>query len=104
MMNPMNNSSAFNRSGTGSQLQQTDPQIQMTLTQAGVSNFSQQLMMTEQMLQQVMTRLHYAQNQVQVQAQGQLRELQQLEQQIAQTLQQFQIVSRAAQAQPTVLM
>lgn len=81
-----------------------NPQARQNLTQAGASNLSQQLLNTQQMLQQVMQRLHNAQSQVQVQAQGQLRELQQLEMQVAQTLQQFQTVQQAVQSQGGLLM
>lgn len=74
----------------------TAAETQSMLTRAGVSNFAQQVQQIGQQLQYLMERLHYAQNQVQTQAQGQLRELQQIEQAIAMTAQQLQQAQAAS--------
>lgn len=56
----------------------TNPQA--NLTQAGVSNFSQQINSAYQQLQQVQRELIQTQNQIEVQAQAQIRQLRQLQQ------------------------
>lgn len=69
-----------------------------SLTQAGVSNFSQQVNNAYQQLQKVQRELIQAQNQVEVQAQAQARQLKQLQQLIeaaGQDIQQIDAMSRA---------
>lgn len=80
-----------------------DPNIQRMLTQAGVSNFAQQLQQIDQQLQYLVERLHYAQNQVQTQAEAQLRELQQIQQAIVLTTQQMQQAQISANIRPNLV-
>lgn len=80
-----------------------DANIRRTMTQAGVSNFAQQLQQIGQQLQYLMERLHYAQNQVQTQAEAQLRELQQIQQAINLTMQQMQQAQISANMQPNIM-
>jgi hypothetical protein len=75
----------------------------MYLTRAGVSNFAQQMQQIGQQLQYLMERLHYAQNQVQTQAEAQLRELLQIQQAIAMTVQQIQQAQTSANMQPNLM-
>lgn len=73
------------------------------LTQAGASNFAQQMQQIGQQLQYLKERLHYAQNQVETQAQAQLRELQQIQQAIVMTMQQMQQAQMSANLNPSPL-
>jgi hypothetical protein len=76
---------------------------QLMLTRAGVSNFAQQMQQVGQQLQYLMERLHFAQNQVQTQAEAQLRELQQIQQAIVMTVQQLQQAEIYANMQPNLM-
>ncbi|MBP1155718.1 MULTISPECIES: hypothetical protein [unclassified Paenibacillus] len=80
-----------------------DVSIQRMLTQAGVSNFAQQMQQIGQHLQYLTERLHYAQNQVQTQAEAQLRELHQIQQAIVLTMQQMQQAQISANMQPNLM-
>jgi len=71
------------------------------LTQAGVSNFSQQVNNAYQQLQKVQRELIQTQNQIEVQAQAQLRQLKQLQQLIeaaGSEVQQIDAMSRNQQS------
>lgn len=77
--------------------------MQQMLTRAGVSNFAQQVQQISQQLQYLTERLHFAQNQVQTQAEAQLRELQQIQQAMLMTMQQMQQAQMLANIQPNVM-
>jgi hypothetical protein len=77
--------------------------MNLMLTRAGVSNFAQQMQQIGQQLQYLMERLHFAQNQVQTQAEAQLRELQQIQQAVAMTVQQLQQAQMSGNMQPNLM-
>lgn len=80
-----------------------DDNLHQALERAGAGNFAQQLQQIAQQLQFfLMERLHYAQNQVQTQAQAQLREFQQIQQEIAMAVQQLQQAQMSAGTQPNM--
>lgn len=91
--------SVTNQTGMSSSYQQQGiaGNPQQTLTAAGVSNISQQFIRAEQDLQKVHRDLSQAQNQVQVQAEGQIRQLKQLQQSIEQAVMQVQQLQSVVQ-------
>ncbi|WP_438447868.1 hypothetical protein [Gorillibacterium sp. sgz5001074] len=98
--NPVN--TGYTSGSYGTQAGQTGLQQQpMNLTQAGVSNFSQQVNTAYQHLQQVQRELTQTQNQIEVQAQAQIRQIRQLQQLIdtaGTEIQQIEALSRTSNA------
>lgn len=72
-----------------------------SLTQAGVSNFSQQVNNAYQQLQKVGRELNQAQNQIEIQAQAQVRQMKQLQQLIDAAANEIQRIDSLSRGQGT---